>query len=162
MSAPRISALVRGLDGAYGGPAWHGPHLRGALDPLGEAEAAWRPAPGRPNAWELAVHAAYWKYRVLRHVAAAPPAAFDEPGSNFFARPAAGRTLAADLARLDVWHERLRDAAAGLDPERLDEIAYDAYTFEALLRGAAAHDAYHAGQVRLLVRLRESLGPQRA
>jgi uracil-DNA glycosylase family 4 len=31
-------------------------------------EAAWRPAVGRRNAWELAVHAAYWKYAVRRRL----------------------------------------------------------------------------------------------
>ena len=153
MSDPRLDVLTRGLEEAYGGPAWHGPTLASALRSLSEKQAAWRPGVGRHNAWELAVHAAYWKYRVLRYVGADPPDGFSEPGSNFFARPAEPARLADDLATLDDWHRQLVEAVRAFDPARLDETAYDAYSFEALIRGAAAHDVYHAGQIRLLRRL---------
>ncbi|MEM1056236.1 MAG: DinB family protein [Bacteroidota bacterium] len=148
-----LESLARNLDEAYGGPAWHGPTLTGALRGLSEEQAVWRPGVGRHNAWELAVHAAYWKYRVLRYVAKEPPERFSEPGSNFFERPAEGARLDADLETLARWHQRLTEAVRVFDPARLDEVAYDAYTFEALIRGAAAHDVYHAGQIRLLRRL---------
>ncbi len=117
---------------------------------MSEDDARWRPAPEAHNAWEYVIHAAYWTYRVLRHIAAEPPARFDEPGSNFFARPAEGRTLAADLDRLRDWHRQLVDAVAAFDPERLDDTAYGDYTFHDAIAGIAAHDAYHAGQIRLL------------
>ncbi|MDX1530492.1 MAG: hypothetical protein R3362_03110, partial [Rhodothermales bacterium] len=90
----------------------------------------------------------------LRYVAPDPPEAFDEAGSDWFART--GGTAAdwdADRGRLRDWHARLRAAAAALDPARLDAVTYDRYTCEDLLIGAAAHDAYHAGQVRLLRRM---------
>ena len=156
----RTALLLRQLDRAFDGRGWHGPTLMGALRGLDEAAASWRPAPeahsrgpAPVNAWEYAVHAAYWTYRVLRHVAAEPPARFDEPGSNFFARPADGRTLAGDVARLRDWHQRLVAAVEAFDPERLGETAYDGYSFEDVIGGVAAHDAYHAGQIRLLRRL---------
>ena len=65
-------------------------------------------APDAHNAWEYVVHAAYWTYRALGHVAADPPTRFDEPGSDFFERPAVGRTLAADLDRLRERGSRVR------------------------------------------------------
>ena len=153
MTDPRIASLLHALDLAFDGPAWHGQTLVGATDGMDEAAAAWRPAPDAHNAWEYVVHAAYWTYRALGHVAADPPTRFDEPGSDFFERPAVGRTLAADLDRLRDWHRRLVEAVAAFGPERLDETAYDAYTFQDVIAGIAAHDAYHAGQIRLLRRL---------
>ena len=157
MPDPRLNLLARTLEDAFGGRAWHGPTLFGSLRGLTEVDAAWRPAPDRHNAWELAVHAAYWKYRVLRHVAADPPRAFSEVGSNFFARPAEGARLGEDLDILADWHRQLVQAVRTFNPERLDEVAYDGYSFEALIRGAAAHDVYHAGQIRLLRRLGGSI-----
>lgn len=153
MTDPRIASLLHALDRAFDGPGWHGPTLVGATRGMDEAAARWRPAPDAHNAWEYVVHAAYWTYRVLRHVAADPPAHFDEPGSNFFERPAERRTLAADRDRLRDWHRQLVEAVEALDPARLDEVAYDDYTVHDVIAGVAAHDAYHAGQIRLLRRL---------
>ena len=153
MTDSRIATHLHALDQAFDGRGWHGPTLIGSADGLTEAEAGWRPAPEAHNAWEYVVHASYWTYRVLRHVALDPPAHFDEPGSNFFARPAEGRTLAADLDRLRDWHRRLVEAVAAFDPDRLGDLAYDDHTFRDVIAGVAAHDAYHAGQIRLLRRL---------
>jgi len=153
MTDPRIALLLHMLDRSFDGTGWHGPTLVGATRGMDEDAASWRPAPDAHNAWEYVVHAAYWTYRVLRHVAEEPPAHFDEAGSNFFARPADGRTLADDLDRLRDWHHRLVEAVEAFDPERLDETAYDDYSFGDAIAGIAAHDAYHAGQIRLLRRL---------
>lgn len=153
MTDARIAELLRQLDQAFDAPAWHGPTLADAIADLDEAAARWRPAPDAHNAWEYIVHAAYWTYRVLRLVAEAPPAAFDQPGSDFFERPAPGRTLDADRQRLGDWHRRLRTAVAAFDPARLDQTAYNDYSYADVIRGLAAHHLYHAGQIRLLRRL---------
>jgi len=63
MKNPRVQLLLRALDTAYDHSSWHGPILRGSLRGVSAEEAAWRPAPGRHNIWELAVHAAYWSTR---------------------------------------------------------------------------------------------------
>ncbi|HEY6050809.1 MAG TPA: DinB family protein, partial [Thermoanaerobaculia bacterium] len=63
-----IALLLSIVDEAYDRSAWHGPNLKGSLRRLTEEEAAWRPGPGRHSAWELAVHAAYWKYAVRRRL----------------------------------------------------------------------------------------------
>jgi uncharacterized membrane protein len=47
----------------------------------------YRPGPGRHSIWELAVHAAYWKYAVRRRLAAEKRGSFALEGSNFFTRP---------------------------------------------------------------------------
>jgi len=142
--------LLAGLDEAFEKKAWHGPNLKGAIRGLTAAEAAWRPAPGRHNIQELVVHAAYWKYAVRRKLTGARRGSFVSPGSNWFARPDTPDAAAwkQDVATLAAEHQELRRAAAGLSAAALRDPA----TLR-LLRGVAAHDVYHAGQIQLLKRL---------
>ena len=156
MSNARLDLLRRHLDQAFRGPSWHGPNLLGALRGLGPEEAAWRPGAGRHNAWETAVHAAYWKYRVWARLLEAPAGSFDLKGSDWFPRPEAStRTaLKRDLELLRSWHGRLLEAVGALDPQRLDERpGRSEHTYEGQILGVACHDVYHAGQIRLLRRL---------
>lgn len=120
------------------------------------ALAAWRPAAGRHNIWELIVHAAYWKYVAWRRLTGAQRGSFPLAGSNFIERPVAttARALRDDLALLDEMHALLRDGAAGIRPSDLDKGSTQrGVTKRALLTGVAAHDLYHAGQIQLLKRL---------
>jgi len=148
-----VDFFLRLLDEAYDRKAWHGPNLRGALHGLTARQAAWRPAPGRHNVWELAVHAAYWKYAVRRRVLGEKRGSFGEPGSNWFERPGARgeRAWRADRDRLDQEHRRLRAAVAGLGARDLWRSQPGTTRRLAdLILGAALHDVYHTGQVRLL------------
>ena len=151
----RLTALVDALDRAFDGPSWHGPSLGEAVDGLTEQAASWRPAFDAHNAWELIVHADYWTWRVSQHAAESPPAEFEEPGSNFFERPADGASLDRDIQRLRDRHAALRQSVAAIDPRQLDAPAYDGYTVADVLAGLAAHHVYHAGQIQLLRRLYE-------
>jgi uncharacterized damage-inducible protein DinB len=153
----RISLLLEGLDQAYDQRSWHGTNLRGALRGLDLDTLAWRPGPGRPNAWELALHAAYWKYAVLRQLKDLPRGAFPLKGSNWFPRPEEATQAAwkADLALLDRMHRELRAAVAELTPSRLDApSAKKQWRMQDLIQGVAAHDLHHAGQIQLIKRLR--------
>lgn len=120
------------------------------------ALAAWRPAAGRHNIWELIVHAAYWKYVAWRRLTGAQRGSFPLAGSNFIGRPVAttARALRDDLALLDEMHALLRNGAAAIRPSDLDRGSTQrGVTKRALLTGVAAHDLYHAGQIQLLKRL---------
>ena len=131
--------------------AWHGPNLRQSLQGVRAKQAAWRPAHGRHNIWELALHAAYWKYAVRRKIEGEKRGTFALKGSNFFTRPEKGKATEAawraDLALLEREHRALEQSVRGVlrtNPSRK------------LLRtlcGVAFHDIYHAGQIRLLRRL---------
>ena len=146
------------LDEAYSRKAWHGPNLRGSLRGLTAAQAAWRPAPGRHNVWELALHAAYWKYAVRRLLTGESRGSFAYAGSNWFARPVgelSDRAFRADLAALGDEHRRLREAVEALRARDLARKPRGSkYTTDRLILGAAAHDLYHAGQIQFLKRLR--------
>jgi hypothetical protein len=145
-----IELLLALLDEAFDKKSWHGPNLRGSLRGVTAAQAAWRPAPGAHNIWEYAVHAAYWKYVVRRKLTGGRRGGFPISGSNFFVRPQNPSEAAwkQDLALLAAQHQDLRRAIAEL---RRDEKRWRQQLF--LIRGAAAHDLYHAGQIRLLRRL---------
>jgi len=147
------------LDQAYDRPSWHGTNLRGSLRRVTAAQAAWRPGPGRHNIWEIAVHAAYWKYAAWRRLTGATRGSFPLRGSNWFRRPddltdAAWRS---DLALLDEMHRALRAAVKGLPGVALSRTPPGSKVSNfALLTGVAAHDLYHAGQIQLLKRLSQS------
>ena len=146
--------LVLALLGeAYQRKTWHGPNLKQSLKGVSVLEAAWRPGPGRHNIWEVALHAAYWKYAVRRRIEGAKRGSFVLKGSNFFPRPAKGNATeaawAADKKLLEREHRAMCAAIAKAlrkprDPKFLKQ-----------LYGVAFHDVYHAGQIRLLRRLQE-------
>jgi uncharacterized damage-inducible protein DinB len=158
MSAPEpvIAAALELIDEAFDRKAWHGPNLRGTIRGVSAAEAAWRPAPGRHSVWELVVHAAYWKYAVRRRLTGEKRGSFGLTGSNWFARDGGDeRAWAEDVRLLSSEHRKLRAVVAGLRDRDLDRAAAGhRTTVRVLVRGIAAHDLYHAGQIQLLKRLR--------
>jgi hypothetical protein len=157
--APEIAQLLNILDQAYNKPSWHGTNLRGSIRRVTPAQAAWRPAPGRHNIWEIVVHAAYWKYAAARRFTDGARGSFPLKGSNWFTRPV--KTVSSiekawrmDLDLLDDMHDALRAALAGLPARDLSRTPPGKKVSNfALLSGVAAHDLYHAGQIQLLKRL---------
>ncbi len=150
-----MKLLLDLLDEAFDCPGWHGPNLRGALRGLTVERAAWVPGPGRNSVWRLALHCAYWKYAVRRRLTGdGPRGSFPRSPSNFPALPERADAAAwrADLTLLDDEHRRLREAVAAFPASRLGERRGRA-TAARLIYGIAAHDLYHAGQVRLVVTL---------
>jgi hypothetical protein len=151
-----IGVLLSILDRAYDRRSWHGPNLRGSLRGLTPREAGWRPAPGRHNIWEIAVHAAYWKYVVLRALTGGRRGAFGRKGSDWFVLPSDSSDEAwkADLALLDATHRALREAIRKVEPGTLDRpLPGKKTTRGELISGIAAHDVYHAGQIQLIKRI---------
>jgi len=139
------------LDEAYEERTWHGPNLRQSLRGVTAKQAAWRPARGRHNIWEIALHAAYWKYVVRRKIEGGKRGSFALKGSNFFVRPEPGANTEAawiaDKQLLEREHRELRLAIEKLrGTSRWEKLLPK-------LWGVAFHDIYHAGQIRLLRRL---------
>ncbi|MBI4546105.1 MAG: DinB family protein [Gemmatimonadetes bacterium] len=156
--SPEIRLLLRFLDEAFDRQAWHGPTLRGALRRVSAQQAAWRPANGRHNIWEIALHASYWKYAVRRRLRGDPKGSFPRPGSNWprLPDPLDEATWRQDVRLLVQQHQELRDTIANFPAHRLDEKSRGSrFPNLTLMYGAAAHDLYHAGQIQLLKRLRQ-------
>jgi hypothetical protein len=154
------------IDQAYHRQSWHGTNLRGSIRGVTAREAARRPGRGRHNIWELVVHAAYWKYIVLRRLTKDPSTglragrrgSFELEGSNFFTRPERGRATddawREDIALLDRTHQRLREAVATFSDSALAPRTAGHRTSPFFfITGIAAHDLYHAGQIQLIKRL---------
>lgn len=150
---PEIELLLANLDDAFNKTAWHGPNLRGAIRGVPVEQAIWRPSPKRHNIAEIAVHCAYWKYAARRRLRGDKRGSFPLEGSNWFAVP---RGLTAAQWReyvklLDGEHALLREAIAEMTPARLRQVPKGSKVSNAkLIYGIAAHDVYHAGQIRLL------------
>jgi hypothetical protein len=151
-----IEVLLDLVDEAFDRKSWHGTNLRGAIRGLSTKEAAWRPRPGRHNIWEITVHAAYWKYTVYRRLTGAKRGSFPLPGSDWFERsdPTNRKRWEADIALLTQQHRLLREAITRVKPADVRKASPGSTTTNGMLiRGIAAHDLYHAGQIQLLKRL---------
>jgi hypothetical protein len=150
----QISLLLQLVDEAYDKRAWHGTNLRGSIRGITTDQAAWRPAKGRHNIWEIVIHAAYWKYVVRRRLLGEKKGSFPLKGSNWFTRPMGKCDLRDDILLLDDAHRSLREAIETLSPEQFRAIPlYNRFSPESMISGIACHDVYHAGQIQLLKRL---------
>ena len=82
-------------------------------------------------------------------------------GGNWFTRPEAGaqrdeQAWAADVRLLIAEHRRLRETITALPERALEQrLKGKRYTAAFTIRGIAAHDFYHAGQIQLIKRLHE-------
>jgi uncharacterized damage-inducible protein DinB len=107
--------------------------------------------------WELALHIAYWKYAVRRHVDPITQASFPRAPSNWPAPPDRpdARSWAADRLLLKAEHEALAEALRRFPEGRLNRQppAIRKWSYGDLIAGILAHDAYHTGQIQLLKRL---------
>jgi DinB superfamily len=157
MSSPSLELLLWNLQPPPGRKNWHGgPSPVGALRGVTAAQASWRPTPRRKTIWELALHIAYWKYAVRRHLHPHAPS-FERRPANFPAppEPADDAAWSRDVALLRTEHERLLRAVSALSERMLNAVPASGrrWTYGELVLGIAAHDAYHTGQIQLLKRL---------
>lgn len=142
------TTLNRVLDEGYGPGAWYGADLRTATEGVTAAVAFARPAPGRHNIAEIALHHAYWATQIAAKLTGEPAAPFPLAGEDWFELNDASRlswravrtTLEAAQARLSL---AARATASPLgEAERFD-----------LVIGITGHAAYHAGQIQLVKKL---------
>ncbi len=150
---PRVGLLLELIDDAFDGKAWHGPNLRGILRGLSPEEAAMKPSGARYAIAEIAMHCAYWKYAARRRLRGDARGSFPLKGSNWFALPDDWDAAAwkSTTRLLDAEHATLREAIAGCTSRHLDIVPKGSkVTNRKLIYGMAAHDTYHAGQIRLI------------
>jgi hypothetical protein len=138
--------LVEILDAGFDEPSWHGPNLANSFRGLDPKTAA-KQVHGRKSVWEQVLHAAYWKQRVLNKLIGTQK--FPRTGSNWPHLPSTITTRAwkQDQQLLHDIHRQLREAVAALDIRNLSP------KLRKMIYGAAAHDVYHAGQIKLLRRM---------
>lgn len=155
---PTPAMIGEAVREAFEGPAWHGPTVRSSLRGITWEEASWRLAPGRNTIWELVLHLAYVRHRMLGRVARVTsgrvprfPRSLD--GSWFPRLPEipGAQAWRDDVGLLVAYQGRFLDALAGVDPSALEKRRKGAdRSLGAELMGVAFHDVYHSGQIRLL------------
>jgi uncharacterized damage-inducible protein DinB len=127
-------------------------------------QAAAHVVPHVHTVWQLVLHLTAWKDEVRRRLSGAP--AGEPEGGDW---PEVGATTPERwreaLERLDAAHAALVAAVRELPDEKLFEHTKDGrapsagtgVTNYVLLHGLAQHDAYHAGQIALLVKVVRTL-----
>jgi hypothetical protein len=153
-----IAVLLHVLDEAFDRLAWHGTNLRGALRGVTARQADWRPAPGRHSIREVAMHAAYWKYRVRNRLLGKRGEGFPLRGTNWHDLPAATeKQWRNERELLDRSHRELEKTVEGFPGELLSRPLPGTRGRMALreIAGIALHDVYHTGQIQLLKALQK-------
>jgi hypothetical protein len=160
--------LILSLENAFHGRGWQGPTLLGSLRGVSPQEATRTPKPLKNSIWQLALHAAYWKYAVCLKVAKAGGTirgipleeglpVFPRSPSNFpdVPRLATARQWRDDLQLLKDNHRALVTAVESLSTRQLDARppGGKSWPLRSIVVGVAAHDAYHCGQIQVIKRL---------
>jgi hypothetical protein len=153
-TAAPLAIESRVLSEAWGPGAWHGADLKAAIADVTPAVAIWRPAPGRHNIAEIALHHAFFARSVRAQISGREPEPFVLPGEEWFVVDNEKMLPWAKVqSTLETEQRRLAELIASLEtvtpssplaaPERFN-----------LVLGIACHAIYHAGQVQLIKRLR--------
>jgi DinB superfamily len=148
------SVLARVAREGYGPGAWHGPDLRAALGDVTAEQAFRRPAPGRHNIAEVALHHAFFVRSVRGQLAGVAPEPFVLEGEDWFEVSDESRlTWSQILGVVESQQRRLTETIANLGAGRARPSA-DVEPFDLVL-GITCHAVYHAGQIQLVKRLTE-------
>ncbi len=146
------TVLARIAKEGYGPGAWHGPDLKAALGDVTPELAFQRPAAGRHNIAEIALHHAYFIRSVRAQLSGVTPEPFVLPGEDWFELSDDSKlTWKQILGVVASEQRRLNAAIADLGSGRTRPAA-DVEPFDLVL-GITCHAVYHAGQVQLVKKL---------
>ena len=141
------------LDEGYGTGAWYGSDLRTAVTDTSLAQAFKRPAKGRHNVAEVALHAAFWANEAASRLTGAPRAAFPLDGEDWFElKDEKALPWKKVVATLESAQQRLSQAVSEVASGARTSPLGEAERFD-LVIGISEHAAYHAGQIQLIKKL---------
>ena len=146
------AGATRILNEGYGTGAWHGADLKAALTGVSSDDAFWRPAAGRHNIAEIAVHHACCAHNVRAKLADAIEP-FPIEGDDWF--DVSHLSWPAILELVEREQQQLATLAADVDEGRAASPLSAVERFDLVL-GITCHAVYHAGQVQLLKALRSN------
>lgn len=149
-----VAIESRILSEAWGPGAWHGADLKAAIADVPPALAFWRPAKGRHNIAEIALHHAFFARSVRAQISGRPVEPFVLPGEEWFVVNDE-KTLpwAKIQSALESEQQRLAELVASVETVTTSSPLAATERFNLVL-GIASHAIYHAGQVQLIKRLR--------
>ena len=144
--ATRIAEQLRRM---MTGVAWHGPSVLESLDGLNAAGAIEQPIPGAHSIWELVAHIDATQRLVLARLRGESPGTTD---ADFF--PAVSNQSESEwraaVARLKSQEGELIATVSKLSDEQLASAIPGGASAYETLHGHVQHNAFHAGQIRLL------------
>ena len=144
------TVYTRMLEEGFGPGAWHGPDLRAALSDVTPATAFRRPAPGRHNIAEIALHHAWCVRSAIGQLTGTEQAAFPLEGSDWFELSKRGPlSWSETLGVLEEQQRRLAATVADIGSGRAVSPLPAGERFDIVL-GITSHAIYHAGQVQLV------------
>lgn len=159
MADRRKELLVRllHLTGQAEDETWH-VSLSTSLKGIDAETARWSPAPGRPSIWSIVRHLVIWKKVVMEsfdHGYVDPGPMIADDWGDLPEQDSAWEDDRDELARmLRLLEQRVSAADDRLLGREMDGLGG---TLADVLGQMSTHDAFHAGQIRTLTRLREAL-----
>jgi len=145
---------TRLLREGYGEGAWHGPDLKAAIADVTPDAAFHRPAPGRHNIAEIALHHAYCARAVRAKLTGIEAEPFVLVGDDWFALPDPSTLSWANILEVvELEQNALARAVADITNGGTRSPLADSERFDLVL-GITCHAVYHAGQIQLIKRLR--------
>ena len=156
----RKDELLDTLRRSFDGDAWHGPAVLDTLAEVTDGQAAWRPPEGAHSIWEITLHIAAWANEVAQRLEGGKPG---EPREGDYPKPSGSWNDA--IARVGDARDRLMSVAEKLSDEDLNKRVGEQYnaplatgfTYAGSIEGIAQHNAYHAGQIRMLLKVAGAL-----
>lgn len=149
-----VAIESRILSEAWGPGAWHGADLKAAIADVTPALAFWRPAKGRHNIAEIALHHAFFVRSVRSQISGRPAEPFVLPGEEWFVVNDEKRLPWVRIqSALESEQQRLAELMASVETVTTSSPLAATERFNLVL-GIACHAIYHAGQVQLIKRLR--------
>jgi hypothetical protein len=137
------------LNQGYGSGAWYGSDMKAAVADVTAAQAYARPAKGRHNIAEVALHHAYWVGQIESKLTGGAAADFPLAGEDWFEldndQVLDWKTI---RATLDAAQERLAKTVQSLSAGKQSPLG-EKEQFD-LVIGITGHAAYHAGQIQLV------------
>ena len=149
MTPSRVSDVLASLRGAFFNRGWHGATVLESVKGLTPKKAKKRRAKASHSIHELVDHIEYWENVAIHYVRRGRP---PKRHRKDWAPP--NLKWRDSVKRLKATHRVLVAAVASLKEADLERpvrtLASGRMTLGQVLHGVAAHDAYHAGQIRLL------------
>jgi uncharacterized damage-inducible protein DinB len=148
--------LLDTLRRSFDGDAWHGPAVLDTLASITEPHAAWRPPQGAHTIWEIALHIAAWANEVAQRLEGGQPGEPEEgdyPKVTGSWEDAIDRVREARTRLLSVVAKLSEaDLAKRIGTEHNAALA-TGFSYAGTIEGLAQHNAYHAGQIRMLLKI---------
>jgi len=137
----------------FDGSPWIDTNIIDTLNEITAKEAATKVFPNFNSIWEIVNHVASWRETVLKRISGEE---VESPEDNYFSyiRDRSEPSWEASKDRLRNTQEQWLKAIKKLKKKDLQQVyATSPFTNYELVNGILQHDAYHLGQIRLLLKL---------